>query len=171
MALSPNLTVAPTTGLPLPSYPGRMQVDRSPEEFGNGASSLIDLPAGTLSVKIAAAKPGTKAYTSVQTGRDSHIELHSDLVYCNHSCTPSLNFDMKNMEVRVVDDRPLKIGDALTFFYPSTEWEMGLPIDCACGAGEGICKGKLSGAKAMDRAELEKYWLNDHIRTLKNAPE
>lgn len=171
MTPSPDPTVAHTTGFPPPSYPGRVQVDRSPEKYGNGASSLINLPAGALFVKITTAKPGTKAYTSVQTGLESHIELHSDLVYCNHSCTPSLNFDMKKMEVRVVDDRPLKIGDALTYFYPSTEWEMDLPFDCACGAGEGVCKGKISGAKAMDREELEKYWLNDHIRALKNAPE
>lgn len=107
-----------------------------------------------------------KAYTSVQTGANSHIELNSDLVYCNHSCNPSLNFDMGKMEVRVVDDRDLKVGDQLTFFYPSSEWDMDQPFQCNCGAGEGVCKGVIDGAKKMDRKDLEGYWLNDHIKEL-----
>lgn len=109
---------------PPPSHPDRLYVNRSAKAFGSGAYSRIDLPAGALFAKINTATPGRKAYTTVQTGPDSHIELNSDLVYCNHSCAPSLVFDMARMEVRVVGDRPLKNGDALTFFYPSTEWDM-----------------------------------------------
>lgn len=29
-------------------------------------------------------------YATVQTGRDSHLNLNSDLLYINHSCEPSL---------------------------------------------------------------------------------
>ncbi|KAJ5081909.1 hypothetical protein NUU61_010173 [Penicillium alfredii] len=148
-----------------PTHPDRLYVNRSAKAFGSGAFSLVDLPAGALFAKITTATPGKKAYTSVQTGRDTHIELNSDLVYCNHSCAPSLIFDMARMEVRVVDERPLKKGHALTFFYPSTEWEMDQPFQCTCGAGE-VCCGWIPGAKTMPPDELDGYWLNGHIAEL-----
>lgn len=153
---------------PPPSHPGLIKVIRSSKPFGSGAVSLVDLPPGALFAKITTATPGTKAYTTVQTGPDTHVELNSDLVFCNHSCRPSLNFDMSRMEVRVVDDRPLRVGDALTFFYPSTEWDMAQPFNCNCGAGEGVCKGWISGAKNMSRDELKGYWLNPHIEEMLN---
>lgn len=148
---------------PPPTHPDILYVNRSTKPFGSGAISLVDLPAGALFAKITTATPAEKAYTSVQTGPNSHIELNSDLVFCNHSCDPSLVFDMGKMEVRVVDHRPLKKGDALTFFYPSSEWEMDQPFNCNCKAGEKICKRWISGAKTMSKEELEGYWLNDHI--------
>jgi hypothetical protein len=147
-----------------PTHPDRLHVNRSTEAFGSGAESLVDLPAGALFAKITGTTPGKKAYTSVQTGRDSHIELNSDLVYCNHSCAPSVVFDMARMEVRVVDEKPLKKGDALTFFYPSTEWDMDQAFTCTCGAND--CKGWISGAKTMPLEALEGYWLNEHITEL-----
>jgi hypothetical protein len=64
-----------------PTHPDRLHVNRSTEAFGSGAESLVDLPAGALFAKITGTTPGKKAYTSVQTGRDSHIELNSD---CKH---------------------------------------------------------------------------------------
>lgn len=164
---TPAATTAPaTTTTPKPTHPDCLHVNRSPKAFGSGAISLIDLPAGSVFAKITTATPGKKAWSSVQTGRDSHIELNSDLVYCNHSCAPTLNFDMAKMEVRVVDDRPLKKGDALTFFYPSTEWEMDQPFNCTCGAGGDVCNGLISGAKTMPMDKLGRYWLNPHIEEM-----
>ncbi|KAJ5112781.1 hypothetical protein N7532_000826 [Penicillium argentinense] len=158
--------VASRSDIPAPTHPDRLHVNRSSKAFGSGAESLVDLPAGALFAKITTATPGVKAYTSVQTGPDTHIELNSDLVYCNHSCAPSLVFDMSRMEVRVVDDRPLHKGDALTFFYPSTEWEMDQPFQCTCGAAE--CRGWISGAQSMAPEVLDEYWLNPHIAGLLN---
>lgn len=151
---------------PLPTHPDRLRVNRSPKAFGSGAYSLISLPAGAVFAPITGTTPGPKRYTSVQTGRDTHIELNSDLVFCNHSCDPSLVFDMARMEVRVVDDKPLQAGDALTFFYPSSEWEMDQAFQCTCGAEQ--CRGWISGAKTMSKEELEGYWLNAHIAELVN---
>ncbi|KAE8338309.1 hypothetical protein BDV24DRAFT_138446 [Aspergillus arachidicola] len=159
-------TVLPTSIETPPTHPDILRVDRGTKAFSSSAVSLVSLPAGSLFAKITTATPSKKAYTSVQTGANSHIELNSDLVYCNHSCNPSLNFDMGKMEVRVVDDRDLKVGDHLTFFYPSSEWDMDQPFQCNCGAGEGVCKGVIDGAKTMDRKDLEGYWLNDHIKEL-----
>ncbi|KAL3474788.1 D-isomer specific 2-hydroxyacid dehydrogenase [Aspergillus californicus] len=148
---------------------GDEQIHGCQKAFASGAISLISLAPGSLFTKITTATPSKKAYTSVQTGRDTHIELNSDLVFCNHSCTPSLNFDMAKMEVRVVDDRPLKAGDALTFFYPSSEWEMDQKFQCNCGAGG--CRGWISGAGQMEREQLQGYWLNPHIEELLREKE
>ncbi|KAE9983469.1 hypothetical protein EG327_005459 [Venturia inaequalis] len=78
----------------------RLFVERSEKAFASRSISLINLPPNSLFLKITLATPSTKAYTSVQTGPDSHIELNSDIVFINHSCQPSLVFDMDKMEVR-----------------------------------------------------------------------
>ncbi|RAL13262.1 uncharacterized protein BO97DRAFT_433962 [Aspergillus homomorphus CBS 101889] len=141
------------------------QIHGCPIPFASGAYSLVSLPAGSVFCKIEGTTLSKKAYTSVQTGRDSHIELNSDLVYCNHSCAPTVDFDMDRMEVRVVADRDLKAGDPLTFFYPSSEWEMDQPFQCTCGAGE-KCRGVIDGAKNMQVEVLREYWLNPHIEEM-----
>ena len=69
------------------------------------------------------------------------------------------------MEVRVVEGKRVKAGDELTFFYPSTEWEMARPFQCTCGA-EGKCIGLVNGAKFLDKQVLARYWLNSHILEL-----
>ncbi|KAL4863585.1 hypothetical protein BDV12DRAFT_189586 [Aspergillus spectabilis] len=157
-------TTTPTT-THKPTHPHLIEISHSPIAFSSAALSATSLPAGSLFLKITTSTPSRKAYTSVQTGRDSHIELNSDLVYCNHSCDPSLIFDMGKMEVRVVDDKPLNKGDALTFFYPSSEWEMDQAFQCSCGAGE-KCIGWVDGARNLGRGVLGGYWLNAHIEEL-----
>lgn len=58
----------------------------------------------------------------------------------------------------------LKEGDELSFFYPSTEWDMAQPFECLCGSKE--CRGTISGAKDMPAEVLKNYWLSSHIREL-----
>ncbi|KAI9722633.1 MAG: hypothetical protein M1812_001564 [Candelaria pacifica] len=147
-----------------PSHPKLIRVDRSPKAFASGAISLVSLPAGAHFTDIENATPtAVRRYTSVQNSVETHIELNDDLVYCNHCCVPSVVFDMVKLEIRVVDDRPLNEGDPLTFFYPSSEWEMDQPFDCTCGAPGKQCKGRISGAKDMREEDLRQYWLNQHI--------
>ena len=147
---------------PPPTHPGLIEVVKRPGAFQSAAFSLVSLPAGAVVTEVTTATPApVKAYTSVQVSRDAHVELNSDLVFCNHSCEPSVVFDMERMQVRVVDDRPLAAGQALTFFYPSTEWSMAQPFDCTCGAD--ACKGRIHGAGMMPETELRGYWLNKHI--------
>jgi hypothetical protein len=71
---------------------------------------------------------------------------------------------MQRWEVRVSADRDLKEGDELTFFYPSTEWDMAQPFECLCGNVQ--CRGKITGAKDMDEGVLRKYWMNEHVQEL-----
>jgi len=154
-----------TTTQQPPTHPNLIEVKRGTGSFSSYGVSLVDLEAGALFAKIDTATPTPKpAYSSVQTGKDSHIELNSDLLYCNHSCDPNIVFDMSRMEVRVVDGKPLKKGESLTFFYPSTEWDMAQSFECACGSKN--CLGMIDGAKNMKRADLEKYWLNPHIEDM-----
>ncbi|PHH66653.1 hypothetical protein CDD81_6490 [Ophiocordyceps australis] len=149
-----------------PSHPERIKLVKGQQAYHSAVYSLVSLPAGALFAKITTATPVSHTtYTSVATGNDTRIELNSDLVYCNHSCAPSLIFDMTRFEVRVAPDRPLKAGDMLTFFYPSTEWQMVQPFDCECGAGE-KCLGFISGSANVDSSVLSRYWLNQHIRQL-----
>ena len=127
--------------------------------------SLVTLPPGALFARITNPTPAPVAYSSVQASRDLHIELNCDLVYINHSCSPSLVFDMARWEVRVSDRGPgLTPGDELTFFYPSTEWSMAQPFECLCKTSQ--CKGTITGARDMPLETLSKYWLNSHIEDL-----
>jgi hypothetical protein len=59
-------------------------------------------------------------------GINKHLLLNTDLVYINHSCEPSLIFDTKALAI-VAGPHGLKKGEELTFFYPSTEWDMVSP--------------------------------------------
>ena len=78
-----------------------------------------------------------KRYTSVQCGAEAHLELNSDLVFINHSCAPNVAMDVDAMEVWALEDVPH--GAELSFFYPSTEWEMEQPFHCWCRASQVSC--------------------------------
>ncbi|KAH8722775.1 hypothetical protein GQ44DRAFT_555462, partial [Phaeosphaeriaceae sp. PMI808] len=140
-----------------------LRVERNPGSFASRSLSLVNLPAGAIFARISNPTPATVAYSSVQASRDLHIELNCDLVYINHSCQPSLVFDMQRWEVRVSEDLEggLKEGDELTFFYPSTEWDMAQPFNCLCGGRK--CRGRISGAKDMPEKVLKEYWLSPHV--------
>jgi hypothetical protein len=64
----------------------------------------------------------------------------------------------------IAGENGLSIGQELTFFYPSTEWDMAQGFDCFCGTK--TCRGFISGAKNMTSQQLEGIWLNPHIREL-----
>ncbi|KAI0531983.1 hypothetical protein GGR58DRAFT_206751 [Xylaria digitata] len=133
------------------------------DDFRSWATSLVELPAGALFARINGVTVCGPSWSSVQAGRNLHIDLNSKLVYVNHSCAPTLEWDMERMEVRVSRNRDLKKGDQLSFFYPSTEFRMARPFDCWCGAGEGVCLGRVSGAAELDTERLGSYWINRHI--------
>jgi hypothetical protein len=132
--------------------------------FTSRAVSLVALPRGSPVAPLVGLTGDTKSYATLQISRTQHVQLNSTLLYCNHSCTPSLEFDATAMEVRVARDRDLAVGDPLTFWYPSTEWEMAQPFACTCGTAE--CKGWISGARDMKADVLGQYWLNEHIKEM-----
>src|SRR5512138_2541230 len=58
---------------------------------------------------------------TIQIGIEQHVEV-KDLSAMNHYCDPSVILDTTRMLVFATRD--LEPGYQLTFFYPSTEWEM-----------------------------------------------
>jgi hypothetical protein len=102
-------------------------------------------------------------YLTVQIGVDKHITLVPEfLQYTNHSCAPTVFFDTTTMELVCLE--ALQPGDELTFFYPSTEWEMVQPFICNCGKPE--CLQLINGASHLSGDVLEKYRLTDFIRQM-----
>ncbi len=98
---------------------------------------------------------------TVQIGIDRHVEVR-ELASTNHSCDPSTILDTTRM--LVIATRDLAPGDELTFFYPSTEWEMSSPFICLCGAAN--CIHVVAGARFLALSTLEQHFLNQHIRKL-----
>jgi len=78
----------------------------------------------------------------------------------NHSCNPNTILDTARM--LVFASRDIAVGEELTFFYPSTEWEMSAPFVCMCGAPN--CIHVVAGARFLPASTLENYYLNRHIR-------
>ncbi|RGP72711.1 histone-lysine n-methyltransferase ash1 [Fusarium longipes] len=151
-----------------PSHPDIQEVVVvNAQEFTTKSISRVSLPPFSVFAKFDF-PPCTPAseptYATVQTGRDTHLNLNSDLLYINHSCEPTLLFDVGNLNI-LVGPKGLKAGDELTFFYPSTEWHMAQPFDCLCGTHS--CRGRISGAQDMTQAQLDGMWLNGHIIQLR----
>ena len=147
----------------------------------------ISLPPGALVARLESPPmtPANSAYSSVQVSKDQHIELNCDFLYVNHSCEPSLEFHIVTaepisgssealpfaIEIRVAARKApdgkvtgLNEGDEMTFFYPSTEWDMTQAFECQCK--KKTCKGKISGAKHMPKERLEGLFINKHIEEL-----
>ena len=59
---------------------------------------------------------------------------------------------------------PIRPDDEITFFYPSTEWEMANPFECECGMPE--CLGTIQGAAFIPRSVLRRYHMAEHIENL-----
>ncbi|ROT43427.1 hypothetical protein SODALDRAFT_305473 [Sodiomyces alkalinus F11] len=150
-----------------PSHPDVQEVIKASDtEFLTKSVSKVTLPPFAVFAKMSfppCSFVEEPTYATVQCGRDKHFNLNSDLLYINHSCDPSLIFDTGNFNV-LVGPKGLKPGDELTFFYPSTEWSMAQPFDCFCGAPS--CRGTISGARDMTKAQLEGVWLNGHVLEL-----
>ena len=86
---------------------------------------IADFSAGTIS-----AEP---TYLTVQVGVGKHITLQPEfLQYINHSCDPNVFFDTTSMQLVAL--RELDKEEEMTFFYPSTEWEMTQSFNCYCGS-------------------------------------
>ncbi|MCL4506281.1 MAG: SET domain-containing protein [Chloroflexi bacterium] len=104
----------------------------------------------------------TATYQTVQIGIDTHIEELGVLAYMNHSCQPNTIIDTKNLTVVAIRD--IMPNEELSFFYPSTEWEMDRPFICLCGASQ--CVRLVAGARYLSIDTLERYFINEHIRDL-----
>ncbi|KAJ9499839.1 hypothetical protein H2202_004829 [Exophiala xenobiotica] len=177
MADTKTKTSAHTDVHAAPAHPSVIRVVRESGFHASYAVSEVSLPAGALFARLASPPLSfaeAKRWSTVQVSETQHIELNCDFLYVNHSCEPSLEFHVVPdseepvIEVRVAARKGVKAGDELTFFYPSTEWEMEQPFQCGCGTAS--CKGLISGAKDMTPEQLRGYFLNAHIEDLRSVP-
>jgi hypothetical protein len=118
-------------------------------------------PGDVLSKFYPEAILSTATYLTIQLDEKEHINILPEyLRYTNHSCSPNIFFDTASLEVVCV--RPVKVGEEMTFFYPSSEWDMAQPFDCCCGSSE--CLGTIQGAKYLADDVLKNYKLTDFIQ-------
>jgi hypothetical protein len=101
-------------------------------------------------------------YQTIQIGQATHIEELGVLAYLNHSCRPNTIVDTAALTVTAARD--IAASEELTFFYPSTEWEMDRPFVCLCGAPQ--CVRLVAGAKYLSIDTLSRYFINRHIREM-----
>ena len=118
-------------------------------------------PGDVICAFSAATTQSFATYLTVQTGTNRHITLKPEfLQYINHSCNPNAFFNTTSMELVCL--QPIQPGDELTFFYPSTEWEMAQPFVCNCNSA--ACIQLINGASHLSIETLSKYKLTDFIR-------
>lgn len=98
---------------------------------------------------------------TVQIDRDKHTDV-GKLAALNHSCDPNVILDTADLLVYARKD--IEKDEELSFFYPSTEWEMDAPFICLCGASN--CIHVVAGARFLPLSTLEQHFLNRHIREL-----
>ncbi|MBU3713743.1 MAG: SET domain-containing protein [Ferruginibacter sp.] len=100
-------------------------------------------------------------YLTVQTDEHKHITLSpSYLQNINHSCSPNVFFDTTSMQLIAL--RQIEANEELTFFYPSTEWEMSQSFNCFCGSKN--CLRTIKGAKFVSSQVIKSYRLTDFIK-------
>jgi len=103
----------------------------------------------------------TPSYLTVQLDDKEHIELFPEFLECiNHSCEPNCFFDTTSMQLIALKE--ISEGEELTFFYPSTEWNMDRAFQCKCGTDN--CLGVIKGAKYLSERIVEKYRFTDFIK-------
>ena len=102
---------------------------------------------------------------TVQAGVSTHLAGIGPLTFMNHSCAPNVVINTPDMTVTAIRD--IAAGEELSFFYPSTEWHMAEPFACHCGAAS--CIGRVAGAANLSDDILSRYFLNQHIHTLRRT--
>ncbi|KAJ7249891.1 hypothetical protein C8J57DRAFT_1723735 [Mycena rebaudengoi] len=136
-------------------------------EFASFLRTLKDFSKGDILGYLNKATPNKKTYTSVQRGKGpgDNIEFNSTFPNIVVDLTSK---DSANWHIRALVD--IEAGSIITFFYPSTEWEMTQPFECNCGAKS--CLRRIQGAKILTHDEVAiRGWLSPWIEELMNERE
>jgi len=149
-----------------PTHPDLFVVDFRPGAFQSSLKAVRSFKLGEIICFLTAAKPvAQRTWATVQCGDSEDLELNSDLVYVNHSCEPNIAFDVSHPDRSQWHARALReisAGDTLTFFYPSTEWDMRQPFECSCGTKS--CMRHIAGASRMKKEDFDgRGFINEHI--------
>jgi len=152
-----------------PSHSGIFSVHFRPGDFQSDLIAAKSFKRGDAICPFDRYGPGKRIRTSLQLGEEEHCELNTDLVFANHSCDPNMGFDISSVDRtvwRVIALKDIAAGDAITFFYPTTEWDAwGGGFKCACGTA--ACIGHYGGAIRLSQVQLLKYeYVSPHIYSL-----
>lgn len=135
------------------------------QKISNGQNALFAVQAFQPGDVIADFRAGTIAaeptYLTVQVDIGKHITLQPEfLQYINHSCNPNVFFDTTSMQLVALQE--VQPGDEMTFFYPSTEWEMTQSFSCYCGHSQ--CLGDIKGAAFLTGETIKQFRFTDFIQ-------
>jgi hypothetical protein len=111
-------------------------------------------------------RPAARSERTIQVGPTAHVEDESGLTFLRHSCAPNVVVDTSAL-LMVFALRDIAVGEELTRFYPSTEWDMVRPLVCGCGAPH--CVRFVAGARYLSADVLGRHFVNEHIRRLLTA--
>jgi hypothetical protein len=150
-------------------------------EFGEGSMLVVEKGKTNYGVRLVSTEPIPRGqaffhirdfrevpaptYQTIQVGPGRHIEELGCIAHLNHSCRPNVLVHINRLECIALTD--IAPDEELTFFYPSTEWEMARPFPCQCGAPE--CVGRVAGARSLPVEVLSRYFINAHIREMIQA--
>ncbi|MBD2774231.1 SET domain-containing protein-lysine N-methyltransferase [Iningainema tapete] len=138
-----------------------LQVQANTTAKGTGLITTSAIKKGTVFYKITNYEIiHQPTYTSVQVGLETHME-EPTLRHLNHSCSPNIIIDTVAFECRALRD--IEPYEELSFFYPSTEWDMNRPFVCLCGSPQ--CIRIIIGAKYQSLDTLSRYFINRHVHT------
>lgn len=101
-------------------------------------------------------------YQTVQVGERKHI-LERFLQATNHSCDPNTIIDAAKMHL--VSTRTINKNEAVTFFYPSTEWELSSPFKCGCLSAH--CIGIVLGGRYLTKETASHHFITAHVLRLR----
>lgn len=118
-------------------------------------------PGEVIAVFSAGTIAAEPTYLTVQVGIGKHITLQPEfLQYINHSCDPNVFFNTTTMQLVALKE--IQQQEEMTFFYPSTEWEMTQTFYCYCGCQP--CIGEIRGAAFLSKEAQDKYRFTDFIQ-------
>ena len=131
----------------------------------SGAKSLfakMDFKPGDVIAKFYPEAILSKAtYLTIQLDEKEHISILPEyLRFTNHSCSPNIFFNTATLEVTCL--QPVTVGQEMTFFYPSSEWDMAQPFECCCGSSN--CLRTIQGAAHLSDEVLKNYTLTEFIQ-------
>jgi hypothetical protein len=140
-----------------------IKVNTNCGQYGTGITAENIIKKGQLIFKISDfIVIDHPTYQTIQIGPTEHILDNGIIVCLNHSCEPNIFVNTMDLTVRALRD--IAPEEELTFFYPSTEWEMARPFNCMCQAPN--CLKYVAGAKCLPAEILLQYQINRHIQDM-----
>lgn len=133
--------------------------------------AIRPIPAGTSIFTVEGREFATPTRHSIQVDRDVHIdrdESHdaNESVrryfwrFMDHACDPAAIIRRRSVIAR----RHIAAGEAVTFNYNTTEYDLAEPFRCRCDSA--MCVGLVRGARHLTPAQRDLIadWLADYLR-------